>query len=500
MLVRELLMEKTLPSPLPEIVFGSADTTLSKAIGRAVKAGKLRKLIKRVYTSNMQDSLEDIVARNRYFILSKLFPNAVLSYRTAFEISPTKNGVLFLTYRYTKKISLPGLIINLVKGPGPIERDTLFLGKLHLASRPRAYLENMQKSRERDGIIKTLGKEEIEGQLEKLCQIHGQKELNQLRDQARKIAKSLQWVKEFKALDQLIGAILGTHSIAILQTERGHARARKEPYDQHRVELFAHLAAILKTQPLEKRENTATASIALKNLAFFESYFSNYIEGTEFLIEEAADIIFNYKSIPGRSDDAHDIIGTYRMVSNIKEMQKVPISIQQLIQLLQERHSILMQSRFDKAPRRFKEKTNRAGETIFVAPELVMGTLKKGFEFYEQLDIGIKRAMFIMFLITETHPFNDGNGRIARVMMNAELAKCEEMRIIVPTVYREDYLLALRCLSRLQDANPYVRMLDRAQRFTASIDFSNYEKALLVLRKSNAFLEPHEAKLNIEGD
>ncbi|GAI76162.1 unnamed protein product, partial [marine sediment metagenome] len=29
----------------------------------------------------------------------------------------------------------------------------------------------------------------------------------------------------------------------------------------------------------------------------------------------------------------------------------------------------------------------------------------------------------IMFVISEIHPFLDGNGRIARVMMNAELVK-----------------------------------------------------------------------------
>jgi hypothetical protein len=37
-------MEKTLPTPLPEIVFGSADMALSKAIGRAVKAGRFASL------------------------------------------------------------------------------------------------------------------------------------------------------------------------------------------------------------------------------------------------------------------------------------------------------------------------------------------------------------------------------------------------------------------------------------------------------------------------
>ncbi|WP_286145042.1 Fic family protein [Bacteroides caecimuris] len=47
------------------------------------------------------------------------------------------------------------------------------------------------------------------------------------------------------------------------------------------------------------------------------------------------------------------------------------------------------------------------------------------------------RAIFMMFMISEVHPFNDGNGRIARVMMNAELVRADQSRIIIPTVFRE---------------------------------------------------------------
>ena len=85
--------------------------------------------------------------------------------------------------------------------------------------------------------------------------------------------------------------------------------------------------------------------------------------------------------------------------------------------------------------------------------------------------------------------------RIARVMLNAELVHGGRTRIITPTVYREDYLLALRALTRQGNTDPYIRMLDRAQDFTARIDFSDYERALAQLRESGAFLEPHEGKL-----
>ncbi len=53
------------------------------------------------------------------------------------------------------------------------------------------------------------------------------------------------------------------------------------------------------------------------------------------------------------------------------------------------------------------------------------------------------RAIFMMFLVSEVHPFADGNGRVARVMMNAELAAAQQVRVLIPIVYRSNYISAL---------------------------------------------------------
>lgn len=47
----------------------------------------------------------------------------------------------------------------------------------------------------------------------------------------------------------------------------------------------------------------------------------------------------------------------------------------------------------------------------------------KSFDFYQALKNPFSRAAYIMFVISEVHPFIDGNGWIARVMMNVELVK-----------------------------------------------------------------------------
>lgn len=50
----------------------------------------------------MEDNPEDIVARNIFYILGQLYPKAVISHRSAFELKPTDTKEIFLTYSYTK--------------------------------------------------------------------------------------------------------------------------------------------------------------------------------------------------------------------------------------------------------------------------------------------------------------------------------------------------------------------------------------------------------------
>jgi hypothetical protein len=174
-------------------------------------------------------------------------------------------------------------------------------------------------------------------------------------------------------------------------------------------------------------------------------------------------------------------------------MSRLPRTLEELTTLLKSRHAQIMEGRPDKDPGRFKADPNRAGSTLFIAPELVEGTLAKGFEMYRGLTSPLHRAMFMMFMVSEIHPFADGNGRVARIMMNSELVGAGENRILVPTVYRNNYLMALKALSQNGITGALVRTPDFAHRSTAAVDFSEFGRACLILDQTHAFVDPNEA-------
>lgn len=263
-------MEKISQHTWPEIVFGSSESRISQAIRRAVLEGKLRKLAPRLYTSDLNSPPDHIVKRHLYHILGEYYPGAILSYRTALEGGPSSDGVIVLTYKYTKQLTLPGLKIRLVKGAGAEPGDTPFMGKLFLASRERALLENLQPSRKRKENAKVLPRTYIEEYLDNLCRTYGTEELNNIRNKARLLQKKLNMAKEFKILDSMIGALQGTRETEVLKTSVFLARAARMPYDNQRLELFAKLALVLQENKLPLPKIPSITENGLNNLAFID--------------------------------------------------------------------------------------------------------------------------------------------------------------------------------------------------------------------------------------
>ncbi len=194
----------------------------------ACKKGKVQRLARGIYSGNLQDTSEVLVKRHLFHILGHLFQGAVISHRSAIEGGVSKDGIIVLTYRYTRNIKLPGVLVKLVQGPGPLKSDTVFLDSLFISSRARALLENLQPSRSRVLASKTLALSDLELWLDKLARVYGQAELNRIRDDAKTIASELGWQSELIRLEKCVASILGTGPANNLVNKATQARASQQ--------------------------------------------------------------------------------------------------------------------------------------------------------------------------------------------------------------------------------------------------------------------------------
>ncbi len=476
----------------PEVFPTTTET--SRAVQRAVADGRARKVAGRLYTRNLNEPLEQVVRRNWSRVAAHYFPEAVIVDRSGIEAQPSADGSLFLDagpeYTRRRPVRLPGLTLLPRRGPGPVSGDMPHLEGLHFSGRPRAFLDNMRGSRARDGISRTLSTAEVEDELTRIATIRGRDALGELRDQAREIAEAVDATRELAALDDLIGAILGTRNVE-LTTRAARAAHAGLGFDPRRIELFEALHAALLRDPLEGRSEQRGS---LPTLPFLEAYFSNWIEGTEFELQEAEEIVFKRAVPDDRLEDAHDVLGTFELVNDAAKRLQTPDGPEGLLVLLRSHHAAMLERRPQVHPGVFKTRVNRAGATTFVHPDLVVGTLVEGYRYYESLPAGLAKAIFMMFLIGEVHPFTDGNGRVARILMNAELSAVGEQRIVIPIVYRDNYLQGLRALSRNGNPQALVRVLDFAQAYSAAIDWSDLPTAERMLEQTNALLTPETAE------
>lgn len=485
-----ILTDKKLHFISTEIFTSTPETKLH--IHRSVQNGLYRKLLSKIYTANLGDHPEIIISRNLWHIIAYFFPDGLITDRTAFECKPSQDGIIYLISQRTRDLILPGnIIIKPRKGFKALDSDRSFVCGLKICSQERSFLENLRLSR---SFGRTLSLHEIEEKLELILRHNPENGLRQLRKNAFIISSELNMKKEYEKLDCFIGGLLGTKESFFL-SPLANARQQRIPYDPQRVDLFQKLMGYFLTMPPLSRLSKNVDFPAWKNISFFEAYFSNFIEGTEFEIQEATDIVFHGKIPLGRLEDAHDVKGTYDLISSKQEMEKTPKNYDEFLELLKRRHAFMMASRPYVAPGEFKTKPNRSGLTYFVLPDLILGTLKIGFDIYKMIEIPFYRAIFMKFLISEVHPFNDGNGRLSRIMMNAELISHGEERIIIPNIYRGNYLSALSALSHHGTPEPLFRTLDFAQKYVASLPWEDFERTLKLLHETNALMDSAQAEI-----
>ena len=478
------------------IIFTS--TARNPEILRAVKAGKLRKLASKLYTDDLTSSAEEIVRRHRLEIAAHFYPGALISHRSALEGNVSPGGKLHLTLpnAVAPVRKLPGLEIRIWRGPAPQADDArtpVGEGKeLFTSSQARAVLENLQSARAHgNDEAKTLSTAGLEQWLDRYLRIFGIGWLDKLRQQAEGLSAGFGWDREQQELNQLVAAIKGKTSSYRLTTEFMRSRAQGKPFDPERMTLFGTLHARLAAERFV--ELPKPPSNEFENRAFWEAYFSNFIEGTKFSVEEARVIVYDREAAKAlekkRPEDAHDILETYRLINDPKISGEVPKDKTQLLELLKRRHARMMASRSAIEPGVFKTTPNQFGSRMFVTPELVAETLVQGWPAAHDLPSPTARALYVLFLIAEVHPFNDGNGRISRLAMNAELEAVGQARLIIPTSLRSDYLTVLEALTVNSNPEPFITFSRNLINLNSRLPFGSFEQSLKYFKETGALDE-----------
>ena len=222
-----------------------------------------------------------------------------------------RDEVIFLNSSYNRSHEYPGLTVALIKGVGPQAGDQPISGKrIYFLSLPRMMLENL--SIDHHPLHRCASIAEVEKRLTMICESRDESHLNSLRDEARQLGPLLGLTREFEKLDKLISTILGTRPEQILADPSARASTLGLPYDTARIALLGTLVAKLRTRNFTPQPDQTNSGETATHQAFLESYFSNFIEGTEFEIGEARDIVMHGKIAEKRPKDSHDIIGVFQ--------------------------------------------------------------------------------------------------------------------------------------------------------------------------------------------
>lgn len=470
-------------------IFTANDFTSVGARQYRVRSGDIVPLARGLWTDEVRAAPTQVVAENWIEIVGKMLPGAVISDRSAFAMRPV-DGALFVSHRRTSPLELPGLTVypdgkadDRRDGDIPINRQ----GNLYASSPARALIDNAETRGRPGAVPRRLTREELHEQIVKIVSTYTPRQVENLLaavdGDANKTAAET--VRVF------VDAARGRINTVRSSSRAMNAAQRGEAFDHERVALFRQVIADL--QLMAPVQRFVTEQRRAQMVPFYEAYFSNYIEGSTLTIDEAEQVVFHNADV-GKPEDAHDIAATYEIVADHAEMSRRPSDADQFMDSLRDRHRVMMAAHPTRQPGQWKTQRNQAGATVFVDPGHVPGTLRAGWEEGAVLTDPFQRAVYMMFMVSEVHPFADGNGRSARVAMNAELVPANLHRIIIPTVLRSDYMSGLLRTTAGNGPDGLHRVLSFAQSWVARGQFADLEIADSYLRATHALVDAGHAE------
>lgn len=188
------------------------------------------------------------------------------------------------------------------------------------------------------------------------------------------------------------------------------------------------------------------------------AYNSNHIEGST-LSEDQTRAIYETNTIGlensiSKVDDIIETVNHFRMFDYMLSSSVEPLS-QDIIKKF---HFILKSGTSDFhiewfAVGDYKKKPNQVGGQETTEPENVEKEMKKLLEWYNKCDKNFDNILKFHVLFEKIHPFQDGNGRVGRLIMFRE---CLKNNIIPFIVYDSEKLYYYRGLKEYDNETGYL--------------------------------------------
>ena len=176
------------------------------------------------------------------------------------------------------------------------------------------------------------------------------------------------------------------------------------------------------------------------------AYNSNHIEGSQ-LTEDQTRQIFETNTVGGhaRLADIQDTTNHFRLFDWMLDVAEEPLTPELLLSFHETLKRGTQQAESDPVfnPGVFKTLPNEVGGMATVAPEEVPARIRELVDAYENGQRAFEDIVDFHYRLERIHPFQDGNGRIGRVVMFKECLRNGILPFIVSDDKKQFYYRSL---------------------------------------------------------
>ncbi len=471
------------------------------------KAGSILRIAPGIYTDQVANP-EAVVLDNWQRIVGYMLPNSVITDRSVLFSGPDK-GVLFLARSAkARQIVLPGLIVSVRQGAGPVAGDMELQGGLFLASPLRGFLDNILPSRAvRGKPPRTLSDAELSVYIDAALAKGKWNQGSELLEEAGMLVQLLGLDDEVASRAELLLEIslgstqhylnLSTPSDASVQGQKSkglksHKHESISSPGSRSVGIKSLLGPLLSLRETVLRINPERCPVDVREArwtylpfveAFYMSGILDRITPKRLLIKEALRSVV----LAELAEQTSEFKRYFAIVSDQSEMSFGATTADEFLLQLRDRHAKFVGISSSGRPGLFKDEGDFRRIEVTGSMPTIAEQLSVGFDTMSVLGNGLGLAIGLYYLISSVRPFEEANEQMSSITLNAVLSSASECRIIGHMAGGFSDFSKFRIDEKLPNFAVWIDEFVARQRLTAGSDYQDLGLVLKRLRASEGF-------------